>query len=130
MSRKPFILLFPMLFLALCSADNSFAQTTTSGGLTGVVSDPSHAVVPDAIAELRDTAKGSIQTAKTDGYGVYRFFFLAPARYTLTVSHVGFRAESRELNVLLGPPGTVNFTLEIAKENTTVKVTGEAPLIQ
>ncbi len=124
------IQLLVIVSLALWSIHDSRAQTTTSGGLTGVVSDPSLAVVPDAIEELRDTAKGSIQTAKTDGYGVYRFFFLAPGRYTLTVSHVGFRGESRELNVLLGPPGTVNFTLEIAKENTMVKVTGEAPLIQ
>jgi hypothetical protein len=98
--------------------------------LTGVVSDPSQAVVPDAVVELRDTAKGSSQTAKTDDYGVYRFFFLAPGRYTLTLTHDGFRTESREQNIPLGPPVTVNFKLEIAKENTMVKVTGEAPLIQ
>jgi hypothetical protein len=119
-----------ILFLVLCSIHESSAQTTTSGGLTGVVSDPSHAVVPDAVVELRDSSKGTIQSAKTDSDGVYRFFFLAPTRYTLTVSRDGFRTESREVNVLLGPPVTVNFALEIAKENTTVKVTGEAPLIQ
>jgi hypothetical protein len=34
------------------------------------------------------------------------------------------------VTVLLGPPVTVNVALEIAKENTTVKVTGEAPLIR
>ncbi len=33
------------------------AQTTTSGGLTGVVSDPSHAIVPDAKVEIRDANK-------------------------------------------------------------------------
>jgi hypothetical protein len=130
MQRKPFILLFPMLFLVLFFAENSSAQTTTSGGLTGAVSDPSHAVVPDADVELRDNSKGTIQSAKTDGDGVYRFYFLAPGRYTLAVSHPGFRTESRELNVLLGPPVTMNFALEIAQENSTVKVTGEAPLIQ
>jgi hypothetical protein len=124
------IQLMAILSLAVCSIQDSRAQTTTSGGLTGVVSDPSHAVVPDAGVELRDNNKGAIQSAKTDSYGVYRFYFLAPGRYTLTVSHDGFRTESRELNVLLGPPGTVNFSLEIAKENTAVKVTAEAPLIQ
>jgi carboxypeptidase family protein len=124
------IQLLVIVSLALCSVQDSRAQTTTSGGLTGVVSDPSHAVVPDAVVELRDTAKGSIQSAKTDGYGVYRFFFLAPGRYNLTVTHDGFRTESRDLNVLLGPPGTLNITLEIAGENTTVKVTTEVPLLQ
>ena len=118
------------LFFSLYSIRDSRAQTTTSGGLTGVLTDPSGAVVPDARVELRDSTKGTIQSAKTDSYGVYRFFFLAPGRYTVTVSREGFRTESRELNVLLGPPVTVNFGLEIAKENTTVKVAGEAPLLQ
>ena len=116
--------------LALCLIRNSRAQTTTSGGLTGVVSDPSHAVVPDAVVGLKDTAKGSMQTAKTDGDGVYRFFFLAPGRYTLTVSHEGFRTESHEVNVPLGPPGTRNITLEVAGGIATVKVTDEMPLLQ
>jgi hypothetical protein len=118
------------LFLVLCSIQDSSAQTTTTGGLTGVVSDPSHAIVPDAVVEIRDNSKGTVQSAKTDSYGVYRFFFLAPGRYALTVTHDGFRAESRELNVLLGPPVTVNFTLKLAGKSSTVKVTGEAPLIQ
>jgi hypothetical protein len=56
------------------------AQTTTSGGLTGVVSDPSRAVVPNTIVELTDETEGTIQTAKTGGDGVYRLLFLAPGR--------------------------------------------------
>jgi hypothetical protein len=124
------IQLLLILFLALCLVLDARAQTTTSSGLTGVVSDPSHAVVPAAVVELRDNTKGTIQTAKTDADGVYRFFFLATGRYTLTVSHAGFREESHDVNVLLGPSGTLNLALEIAKESITVKVTGEVPLIQ
>lgn len=124
------IQLLLILFLPLCLIRNSRAQTTTSGGLTGVVSDPSHAVVPDAVVGLKDTAKGSMQTAKTDDDGVYRFFFLAPGTYTLTVSHDGFREESHDVNVLLGPPGTRNIALEVAGGSATVKVTDEMPLLQ
>jgi hypothetical protein len=122
--------LLPISVIALCPTNRLGAQTTTSGGLTGVVSDPSHAVVPEAAVELRDRAKGSIQRARTNGDGVYRFFFLAPGRYTLTVSHPGFREETHDVNALLGPPRTLNITLEIAGENTTVKVTTEVPLLQ
>jgi hypothetical protein len=106
------------------------AQTTTSGGLTGVVTDASQAVLPDAGVEIKDIAKETTQSTKTDQQGVYRFFFLAPERYMLTVTHAGFRNEIRAANVLLGPPVTVNVTLELAAEYTTVNVTGEAPLIQ
>ncbi len=122
--------LLGILSLLLCSIHDSCAQTTASGGLTGVVNDPSHAVVPNTAVELRDETKGTIQTAKTDGDGVYQFFFLAPGKYTLSVSHAGFREESHDVNVLLGPPGTRNITLEIAGGSATVKVTDEMPLLQ
>jgi carboxypeptidase family protein len=130
MKLRRVILLFSIHLLVLCLSNELSAQTATSGGLTGVVSDPSQAVVPDAVVEIRDNSKGTTQTAKTDGNGVYRFFFLAPGNYTLTVAHPGFREESQNINVLLGPAGTRNITLEIAKQNAAVKVTGEAPLIQ
>jgi hypothetical protein len=130
MKLGPVILLFIILLLVPCLSHKLDAQTTTSGGLTGVITDPSGAVVPDANVEIRDNAKGTIQSTKTDRVGVCQFSFLAPAKYTLTVMHDGFRKESRVVTVVLGPPVTVNVALEIAKEHATVKVTGEAPLIQ
>lgn len=122
--------LLAILSLTLCSIHDSFAQTASSGALTGIVSDPSNAVVPDAVVEIRDTAKGTVQSTRTDRDGVYQFFFLTPSKYTLTLTHDGFRKMSRTVTVLLGPPGTVNVTLEIATGSTSIKVTGEAPLLQ
>ena len=130
MRLRPVIRSIAILLLVPCPFNDLNAQTTNSGGLTGGVSDPSHAVVPGAVVELRDNAKGTIQTAKTDADGVYRFFFLAPSKYTLTVTRDGFRNTSEEVSVLLGPPGTLNITLEIAKQSTAIKVTGEVPLLQ
>jgi len=85
-------------------------------------------VVPNALVEVIDNTKGTSQSTRTDREGVYRFFFLAPSTYTLTVTREGFQKESRTVNVLLGPPGTVNFTLEIARTSSEVTVTDEAPL--
>ena len=34
------------------------------------------------------------------------------------------------MNVLLGPPVSVNVVLEIAEENTMVRVSGESPLVE
>src|SRR5579859_6358519 len=130
MNLRPVFVLIPILLLVSCPSNNVSAQTTTSGGLTGVVTDPSSAVVPGANIEIMDTAKGTIHTAKTDSEGVYRFFFLAPERYALTITRAGFQKESRIVNVLLGPPVTVNVALKLAKDNATVKVTGEATLLQ
>ena len=79
MRLKFLLLLLPVLLLCLCSSAELYAQTTASGGLTGVVTDPSNAVVPDASVEIKDNAKGTIQRKKTDREGVCQFFFLAPA---------------------------------------------------
>jgi len=122
------LLAFSLLLLAVFSNELP-AQTTTSGGLIGVVTDPSKAVIPDVYVEIRDNSKGTTQTTKTDREGVYRFFFLAPGSYTLTITHDGFQQVSRTVEVLLGPPVSVNATLEIMKRNTTVKVSGESPLL-
>lgn len=94
------------------------------------MTDPSHAVVPDVDVEINDDRKGNVQSTRTDREGVYRFFFLAPSPYTLTVTHPGFQEEGRAVNVLLGPPGTVNVALEIAKTSSEITVTDEVPNIQ
>jgi hypothetical protein len=129
-SRRPLLLVSLSLLFAMPFSSVLIAQTTTSGGLTGVITDQSMAVVPKADVEIRDNAKGTTHSTKTDRDGVYQFFFLAPAKYLLTVTNEGFRKESRVVNVLLGPPVSVNVTLEIAKTSSEVTVTGEAPLVQ
>ena len=121
---------FSTFLLAICFANELSAQTTTSGAVTGVVTDQSGAVVPNADVEIRDVNKGTIESTKSDRDGVYRFFFLSPSQYTLTVEHDRFRKESRSVTVLLGTPVTVNITLEIAKANMQLVVTAEAPLVQ
>src|SRR5208282_4175358 len=126
----PISVLLVAVLLVTPPSNKLNGQTTTSGGLTGVVTDSSHALVPEASVEIKDNAKGTVQSTKTDVNGVYRFFFLAPSSYTLTITHTGFRKVSRTVSVLLGPPGTVTVALEIATGSTAIKVTGEAPLLQ
>lgn len=94
------------------------------------MTDASHAVVPDAVVEIKDNTKGTSQSARTDHDGAYQFSFLAPGRYFLTVTRDGFRQDNRAVNIPLGPPVTANVTLELAKASTTIKVMGEAPLVQ
>jgi len=116
--------------LALCLPVDLPCQTSTTGALSGIVTDPTQAVLPNATIEIEDLAKGTIQTTKTDAHGGYRLSFLVPGKYALTVSHTGFRVERREVNVLLGPPVSVNVAMEIAETKATLTVTGEAPLVQ
>jgi hypothetical protein len=106
------------------------AQTANSGALAGVVSDVSGAVVPNAEIQLLDNSKRSRQSTITDAEGTYRFFFLAPGKYTLHVRHEGFREQRTEVEVALGQPGTRNVRLEIAGGVSTVRVADEMPMLQ
>src|SRR5712691_10557991 len=130
MRLRATLVLFLGLLVAVSLGNTLNAQTTTSGSLAGVVTDQTNAVLPDADVVILDNAKGTTQSTKTDREGVYRFSFLAPTRYTLTVEHYGFRRESRTVNVLLGSSVTLNVTLEIAKASSEITVTDEAPLIR
>src|SRR5262249_48990243 len=121
--------LFASLLVAAFLSRNLTAQTATSGELTGVVTDATGAVLPGADVEIRDHNKGTTVSTRTDRQGGYEFFFLWPSRYVLTVAHVGFRTEKRDVNVLLGPPVSVNVALEIAKTSTSLTVTAEVPLL-
>jgi hypothetical protein len=105
-------------------------QTASSGALSGVVIDKTNAVVPGAAVEITDVAKGTTDSTKTNGEGVYQFSFLRPSTYTLKVMHSGFQEERRSVTVQVGPPATVNITLQVAKISSEITVTDEAPLIQ
>jgi hypothetical protein len=129
MRLRCFLVLGFVLLRAISVEHELMAQTATSGGLTGVVTDPSGAVLSNAEIQIRASDKGILRTTRTDRQGAYQFFFVVPEKYELTVSHGGFRSESRTVVVLLGPPVSVNVPLEIAKAVTNVSVTEEAPLI-
>ncbi len=117
------------LTLLLSISGNLRAQTTNSGGLAGTVTDPSDDVVPGALLELKDNAKGTNLVTKTDAEGAYLFSFLLPGKYILKVAYQGFKTTDVPVNVLLGPPGTLNVKLSIAPISSTLTVTEKAPLI-
>jgi hypothetical protein len=123
------LLLISIMVLAVSVSNTLYAQNATSGGLTGVVTDPSGALVPEAVTELKDNAKGIVQTKDTNAVGEYSYSFVAPGNYTLTVTHPGFQTADQTFDVSLGPPVTLNVRLEISGARTTVNVTDETMLL-
>src|SRR5262245_45196832 len=70
--------------LAVC------AQSASTGALTGTVTDPTGAVVQNATITLRNKGTDETRTMITNQEGSYRFSFLQPSAYELTVEAVGF----------------------------------------
>jgi hypothetical protein len=128
LGRKSFFA--AVLLVTALLARGAGGQTASSGALSGVVIDKTNAVVGGAAVEITDVAKGTAETTKTNGEGVYQFSFLRPGKYTLSVMHPGFQEERRSVTVQVGPPATVNITLQIAKTSSEITVTDEAPIVQ
>ena len=59
-------------FLAVLPSDNLRAQSIYAT-LTGVVSDPAQAVVPDATVKLKNEQSGSLRETTTNGEGYFTF---------------------------------------------------------
>jgi hypothetical protein len=109
------------LCLGICSSW-AIAQTATSQ-ITGVVTDPSGAVVPGGTVTAVNEATGVAIHQTTTGAGVFQFSAVPPGRYTLTVEATGFKVEKRTgVIVEVGTPATVNITLQVGGSTETVEV--------
>ena len=101
-------------------------------GLTGVVTDSTGAVIPDAVVKLVDTRTGAEQTTKTDDVGAYLFTKLRPGPgYTVTFTKEGFRTYTvSDVYLGVGTTHTLNAQLELGAvtETVEVKASGEASL--
>src|SRR5205807_5186409 len=65
----------------------------TTGSNSGIVKDPTGAVVPGANVVAVNTAQGVQTKSLTDGNGQYTFPSLPVGRYDLQVESQGFRSE-------------------------------------
>ena len=123
---------FGMIFALVCTlASAAFGQTTTTGEVVGVVSDPNGAVVPNATVTLSGPNLIRPLTVTSESDGSFRLGSVPPGRYTLeTSSAAGFapyKVENVEVN--LGRTTTANVALSAAGATGVVEVTGGTPEI-
>jgi Carboxypeptidase regulatory-like domain len=105
-------------------------QGITSGAVTGVVTDASNAVVPNATVTLKSEESGAVLTQTTGATGTFNFTLLKPGSYRVSLSQQGFRAVAEKVDVALGQTSTANIKLEVGSTSETLEVTSEAPLLQ
>jgi hypothetical protein len=110
-----------LLFLALTSS----AQSVVTGGIAGIVTDPTGAVVTGAKLTLTNPANGDVFNATSSGSGDYVFALLKPGQYTLKVTKEGFKSTTQSVTVVLGTTVTVNAALEVGSSSTTVEVNAD-----
>ena len=95
--------------------------------LTGVVSDPSNALVKDAKVILTDAGSGSVRDTVTNDDGYYTFASVPVGTYNLSIEKEGFQSYKANGIALGGSEKrNLNVTLAVGAASQTVEVSAEA----
>lgn len=120
---------FIILTLALALSRASEAQSTT-GTVTGTVTDPGNAVIVGAQVTLTNTLTGLVKTGATNRTGQYVLGFIPVGHYSLEVVEQGFNPDKRDdIDVSAGQGIQINFTLRVASATQSISVTSQDPLV-
>ncbi len=123
--------IFSMLvvFLVLAAFSAAYGQSN-SGFISGVVTDPSGAVVPKATVSIQNPVSGYSRTTTTDSAGSYQFSNIPFNPYHLTVKVAGFGPFTQDVEVRSIVPVTLNIGLKLGEASSTVTVEGSQDLIE
>jgi len=115
-------------FLVLSAGTAAWGQAGR-GGINGVITDPSQAVVPGAKVTAKSHATGVAQSTVTTGAGLYSFVALNPGAYDVTASFKGFETVTQEnVTVSVDQVSTVNIALKVGSVSEVVTVSGAVDL--
>ena len=121
------LLLGLILLFAPCT--QVWAQYTTAR-LSGIVSDPSGAVVAGATITVQEVDTGYTQTTKSESAGEYLFPSLPVGTYQITVSGGGYNQYlQRGIVLSVGQAATQNVRLQVGMVSQQVVVTENSSLV-
>jgi len=114
----------------ILAASVGVAQTIT-GALTGTVTDPSGAVIPDVKVTATNRATNLEYNAASNTAGVYNLLFLPVGSYNLSAESAGFK------KTVLGPftlevnqTARVDIGMQVGEITQSVEIVGVAPILQ
>jgi outer membrane receptor protein involved in Fe transport len=120
-----------MIAVALMLCSTPVAGQAVFGTISGVVTDPSGAVIPGAAVKVTNLNTGVSKTLITNGAGAYNAASLPPGTYEVQVDLKGFKtAVAKDITVEVSGNARVDLKLEIGQTTESVEVTSEAPLLQ
>src|ERR1035437_5387924 len=124
------------LFQSLCSVTlagifviSASAQSTAT--LSGTLTDPTGAVLPNAQVQVHSLATGADREITTDGAGLYVVPSLQPGDYQVRATAPGFSAYTvQKVTLDVDQRITVNMMLALASAGETIKVESAAAQIE
>jgi len=117
--------------LALCLTVAGLYAQDFRATVTGIVTDPSGAAIPNAVVRATNIATNSVKETKTTAEGVYTLPYLDPGSYNVEVTAAGFQVLKRQ-DIVLQVAQKLNLplSLTVGQANTEVTVTGQQEIIE
>jgi len=116
--------------LALLAAASGLAQESRAT-LSGLVTDPGGAPVPNARVTVRSTTRNTVSDGETNETGRYLVQFLLPGAYQVAIERQGFRKAVRDnLTLQAADRVSLDVSLELGAVAESITVTGEALQLQ
>jgi hypothetical protein len=114
------------LVVALFCSASLVAQVNTAS-LSGLVTDPSGAAVPNVTVTVTSPSTGYVRIVKTDSAGYYSFQNLPIGQYSVRVESSGFATAQENVTLNVAEKGRTDFALQVGSEQQTVQVEAQAP---
>ncbi len=108
---------------------SAFAQTF-QGSITGIITDPTGAVIAGARVTVTETDRGLSWSTTSHGDGTYTMALLPPGKYQLKVEKPGFKTILRgPINLTVNQHLEVDLRMRLGSEKTTIQVKGTSPIL-
>ncbi len=129
--RSKAVVFLVLLAALLASSPILCGQATSSGALSGTVTDPSGAVIPGASVTLSQSSTGFTRTVAANASGEYNIPDLQAGLYVLKVSAHGF-ADAQYLGVTINTGRTLNLNVQmkVGTATQTVQVSGQGEALE
>jgi hypothetical protein len=110
---------------------SAFAQTASTGALTGIVTDNTGAVVPAAKVVLTNETTGETRSVTTQANGSYTVPLLLPGSYRVEFSITGFKqAVKTGLQINVTETARLDVQLEVGGVQEQITISSEATVLQ
>src|SRR5579862_512965 len=113
-----------LLCIVIAASIQSPAQVET-GQLAGTVMDPTGAVIPGAVINVKNIGTNAVRSSAASSDGTFRFAGLEAADYEVTVQAASFERYTARVQITVGGHLTLDARLAVSGSATQVEVVGE-----
>src|ERR1019366_113960 len=127
MTRHKLLAFGVLILIAILIAPTAFANVY--GAVRGVVHDPQHRPIQDAMVMRRGKSSDWAKSVTTGANGEFQLNAVPLGEYSVSVASKGFAQTAQDVTIISGSVPVVHFQLQVASANEKVTVSGSPAVV-